>query len=172
VQAGKLDVNAVSREGYTPLMIAALSGRPAAVRSLLAAGAQLSQRSHRGSLAIAFASQAAGASNRECLQLLLDHPSCSPALVRHKGFRQRSALVVAVLCHGDGAVVRSLLRAGADPAETASTANITLLHSCAHLARWVLGPSGGRVGVQCLLAGALLLSPIHILPQHAPHMDT
>lgn len=112
-QAGCYNVDAASIEGqYTPLMLAALAGHAPAVRSLLARGASLQRRSRRGSTALHLA--ASSAANQEALAALLAHPSCSPALVRQVGFRDRSALMLSLLAHGSGPVVRQLIRAGAD----------------------------------------------------------
>lgn len=127
-------MDAASREGYSALHIAAMCGHASAVRKLLAAGAQLGRRSRRGANAISFAAQAPG--NLDALRCLLSHPSCTPALVKQLGYRQRSPLVVAVLSHGHAGVVRALVGAGANPSETcASMAQISVLHTCAHLAR-------------------------------------
>lgn len=52
------------------------------------------------------------------LAALLAHPSCTPALVRQSGFRDRSPLVLSVLTHGSPAIVRQLLAAGANPSES------------------------------------------------------
>ena len=135
---GGSDLNACSEEGYTPLQVAALCGRARVVRALLDRGAELSRRSRRGATALHFAARSAG--NLEVLQMLLAHPACSPELVKLKGHRQRSALLLAVLSRDEPAAVKALLEAGADPSERcASMGNTSLLHSCAHLARWVGG---------------------------------
>ena len=114
------------------------------MRALLDRGAELGQRSRRGATALHFAAQSAG--NLEVLQMLLAHPACSLELVKLKGHRQRSALLLAVMSRDEPAAVAALLEAGADPSERcASMGNISLLHSCAQLARWV----GRRVGGGC-----------------------
>lgn len=137
MQAGSCEVDARSQEGYTPLHVACMCGHSALVQALVARGASLRHRSSRGATALHFASQCA--ENLEVLRILLDHPSCSADLVNQKGFRQRSALLLAILLHGNPSLVRALLEAGANPNEQcANMGSISLLHTCAHLARWVL----------------------------------
>lgn len=123
-----------SGEGYTPLHIAAMCGRTAVVRALLAKGASLHARTQRGATPLHFAAQSAA--NLATLRALLEHRACTTGLVNAPGHRQRSPLLVALLAHGDGGVVRRLLAAGANPSERSpAMANVSLLHSCAHLGR-------------------------------------
>ena len=98
-QAGVIPINAPSREGYTPLMLAAGCGNAPITDALMVRGASLGARSSRGASPIAFAS-AGGAGSLEALRVLLAHGSCTPALVKQLGFRSRSPLVLAVINHG------------------------------------------------------------------------
>lgn len=163
-QTGRMDVNAATAEGqYTPLMIAAACGRTRAVEALLSAGASLSQRSRRGATSVHFAAQSA--SSLAALQSLLSDAGCTQELVNQAGFRGRSPLVLAILCHGNVGIVRKLLAAGTllpsgcfpcsarvrrqrpdrrrrrHPAGAAPSLGVitmgdaTPLHACAHLAR-------------------------------------
>lgn len=111
-----------------------MCGRTGVVRLLLARGASLHARTPRGASALHFAAQSA--TNLATLRALLEHPSCTPVLVNALGHRERSPLLVALLAHGSSAMVRRLLAAGANPSERLpAMANVSLLHSCAHLSR-------------------------------------
>ena len=166
LQEGRANVDLRTDGHYTPLMIAAACGNRHAVEALLAHGACLSLTSSRGatrrvtvpccacacrhgssaacpshacprcpSCSLHFAAQTPGGAG--VLQAMLAHHSCTPALVRQAGFRERSATMLSVLCHGSGPMVQQLLAAGADPNERqpASQGSASVLHTCAHLAR-------------------------------------
>ncbi|KAL4423236.1 hypothetical protein ABPG77_000028 [Micractinium sp. CCAP 211/92] len=166
LKAGVLDVDVLSRELYTPLMLAAMCGHAPAVRLLLGRGAQLGRRSRRGATAIALAAQSAG--SLSALHALLEHPSCTPRLVRQLGFRQRSPLVLSVMSHGSPAVVRALLGAGADPSEACTArGSVSVLHTCAHLARVEamreLIAAGARVNAEAQ-GGTTVLQEVFVQP--------
>lgn len=162
-QAGKLDVNAATLSGqYTPLMLAALCGRAHAVEQLLKCGAVISARSRRGATAVHFAAQVA--TGGDALRALLAHPTCTPALVRRTGFRQRSPLMLALLTHGSTGTVCQLLAGGADADETvASMGSISALHTCAHLSRCAALGAGGS----CVCLCVCVAQPPH--PLHGSH---
>ncbi|KAI7840478.1 hypothetical protein COHA_005779 [Chlorella ohadii] len=131
LETDRLTVDAASHiDGYTPLMIAAACGRRHAVDALLARGADPSKRSRRGASSLHFAAQTP--QGQSVLTALLAHPSCTPALVRQTGFRDRSPLMLSVLSHGKPAIVQQLLAAGANPDERVDS---MVLHTCVHMAR-------------------------------------
>lgn len=127
LQAGA-NVNAASREGYTPLHLASFIGNVEIATMLLDAGATLTAPSVRASSPLGIAAQQ-GPSSKAVLELLLSRGACAHT----RGYRQRNALEMALITHADPGILEVLVTAGkANPSAPNPYANnFTPLHLAA-----------------------------------------
>jgi uncharacterized protein len=110
-------------------MIAAFLDCDDCVDVLLAAGADPEAQSLRHSTPLILSAQQG---SRDAMARLL---RCG-ADASHRGWRNRTALQVAVCAHGAPDVIAALAAAGADPSEgNVELNNVTPLHTAAHLCR-------------------------------------